>query len=115
MASIARRSDGRWRARHRDASGREFSRHFGRKVDAQRWLDSVASDKASGNYADASLSRVTVGEWSRKWLDSKINLKPTTRRDYESLLTAHIEPRWGPIALANVKHEDVVAWLAELS
>ena len=39
MASIARRSDGRWRARYRDAAGVEHSRHFTRKVEAQHWLD----------------------------------------------------------------------------
>ncbi len=35
MASIAKRPDGRWRARYRDAAGAERSRHFARKVDAQ--------------------------------------------------------------------------------
>lgn len=39
MASIARRSDGQWRARYRDPGGRGHARHFVRKVDAQRWLD----------------------------------------------------------------------------
>ena len=39
MASIAKRSDGGWRARYRDGAGREHAKHFGRKVDAQRWLD----------------------------------------------------------------------------
>ena len=32
--SIAKRPDGRWRARYRDEAGRERSRHFRRKVDA---------------------------------------------------------------------------------
>jgi len=41
MASIARRADGHWRARYRDAAGAEHSRHFARKVDAQRWLDGL--------------------------------------------------------------------------
>ncbi len=43
MASIARRADGRWRARYRDGEGREHARHFARKIDAQRWLDSVTA------------------------------------------------------------------------
>jgi hypothetical protein len=41
MASIAKRADGRWRARYRDAAGKEHARHFARKVDARRWLDEV--------------------------------------------------------------------------
>ncbi len=115
MASIARRPDGRWRARHRDPSGRELSRHFARKIDAQHWLNSLTTEIANGSYVDRSLSRITVGEWSSKWLETKTNLKATTRRDYESLLKAHIEPRWGSLALAEVGHEDVVSWLADLS
>lgn len=115
MASIAKRTDGRWRARHRDPSGREVARHFARKIDAQRWLDSVTTDVGSGTYVDRSRSRIAVGEWAQKWLETKTNLKATTRRDYESLLHAHIEPRWGSTALADVRHEDVASWLAELS
>jgi hypothetical protein len=38
VASVKRRPDGIWRARYRDAAGKEHARHFGRKVDAQRWL-----------------------------------------------------------------------------
>ena len=36
--SIAKREDGRWRARYRDASGKEHARHFERKADGERWL-----------------------------------------------------------------------------
>ena len=115
MASIAKRPDGRWRARYRDPVGQEISRHFARKVDAQRWLDSVTTAVSTGLYVDPSLSRVQVGDWAHKWLETKTNLKPTTRRDYESLLQAHVVPRWGSMTLAEVKHEDITSWLADLS
>ncbi len=38
-------SDGsaRYRARYRDAGGRQHERRFVRKVDAQRWLDEATS------------------------------------------------------------------------
>ena len=42
MANIAKRSDGRWRARYRDAAGREHSRHFtpeGRRAEVARLGD----------------------------------------------------------------------------
>lgn len=35
MASIQKRDNGRWRARYRDAAGREHAKHFDRKTDAQ--------------------------------------------------------------------------------
>lgn len=40
-SNVARRPDGRWRARYRDDAGRERARHFTRKSDAHRWLDEV--------------------------------------------------------------------------
>jgi hypothetical protein len=48
MASIAKRSDGKWRARYRDDVGRQHAQHFGRKVDAQRWLDEVTAAVITG-------------------------------------------------------------------
>ena len=55
MGNVARRPDGRWRARYRDPAGRERSKHFDRKVDAQRWLATVevALGRGSG--------------WTRRW------------------------------------------------
>lgn len=65
MSSIAKRSDGTWRARFRDEDGKEPSRHFRRKVDAQRWLDEVTTAVVTGQYVDLrvrrQLSRATGG------------------------------------------------------
>jgi hypothetical protein len=48
MASIKKRDDGTWRARYRDAAGREQAKHFARKVDAQRWLDETTTAVVTG-------------------------------------------------------------------
>jgi hypothetical protein len=79
MASIAKRQDESCRARYRDARGKEHARHFGRKVDAQRWLDSVTTAVNTGTYVDPQASKVTNGEWAPRWLATKVNLKATTR------------------------------------
>ena len=42
MGNIASRPDGKWRARYRDTSGRERTKQFARKVDAQRWLSETS-------------------------------------------------------------------------
>ena len=116
MASIARRPDGRWRARYRDATGREHSRHFPwRKVDAQAWLDTVTTSVQTGSYIDPDRARVTVGALAQPWLAGKVNLKPTTRARYHGVLAAHVLPRWANVPLIHVEHGDVQSWLAELS
>ena len=56
MASIKKRENGQWRTRYRDESGREHSRHFTRKVDAQRWLDETTASVVTGQYVDPNRS-----------------------------------------------------------
>src|SRR3954447_22012888 len=76
MASIARRADGRWRARYRDAAGKERARHFERKVDAQAWLDSFTTAVGTGTYVDPGRAKATVGELAPVWLTGRFISKP---------------------------------------
>lgn len=115
MASIQRRSDGRWRARYRDALGKEHARHFARKVDAQRFLDGIASAVVTGSYVDPAKSAVTVGEWSTRWLAGQHQLKPSTRARYEGILRHQIAPHWESVPLSAVTFADVSDWSARLS
>lgn len=114
MASVAKRPDGQWRARYRDAAGKEHARHFTRKVDAQRWLDSVTTAIGTNSYVDPARAKVTVGVVAEQWMAGKLNLRPTTRARYRSALDVHVMPRWKSVPLVNVEHGDVQAWLAEL-
>ena len=63
MANIAKRADGHWRARYRDAHGKKHARHFNRKIDAQNWLDSVttACRPASTSTPIAARSQSGIG------------------------------------------------------
>lgn len=67
--NIAKRPDGRWRARYRDESGKEHARHFGRKVDAQHWLDEQTSRLLMGTHVAPKHAKITVGQWCDTWLD----------------------------------------------
>lgn len=109
MVSIARRPNGQWRPRYRDAAGEEHARHFDKKADAQAWLDSVTTSVLTGAYVDRKRTRVTVAEWAGQWLDSKVDLKPTTHRCYEVSLRVHILPTWGPVRLGDITHQGVAA------
>jgi integrase len=112
MASIARRPDGRWRARYRDTEGREHARHFDRKVDAQRFLDNVTASVVRGDYVDPARSRMTLGEWAAPWIAGRAHLKPKTLSSYRSLLRTRVLPRWEDVPLRAITHADAVAWVA---
>jgi integrase len=118
MASIQKRTrNGRisWRAMYRDPAGEQRSKSFPRKSDAERFLVGVESSKITGSYIAPELARLTVGEWSRRWLAGKVNLKASTRERYAGILREHIEPRWGTVKLADVGHADIQRWVSELA
>lgn len=79
MASVKRRPDGAWRARYRDAEGREHARHFDRKVDGQRWLDEVTAAVVTGQYVDPGAGRVSFADYYARWSENQV-WAPGTRR-----------------------------------
>jgi len=58
---------------------------------------------------------MTVGEWSQRWLETTVHLRASTRARDLSYLRTHILPVFGQRQLSGVEHEDVQAWVAELS
>lgn len=114
MGNIQKRENGRWRARYRDPSGRERARHFARKVDAERWLVSMESTKHRGEWIDPAMSRITVGDWSQRWIDGQSQLKPQTRERYRNIVRVQVVPEWEHVRLSAISHADVVAWVAKL-
>jgi integrase len=115
VASLARRENGQWRARYRDVHGKECSRHFPRKIDAQSWLNSVTTAVQTGTYIDPDKGKVAFGDWSNLWLAGQVHLKPSTRERYAGILRVQINPRWHDLSLVDVSHADIQAWVTELS
>src|SRR5690606_20072502 len=113
--NVARRPNGRWRARYRDAAGKEHSRHFDRKLDATRWLASVEVSRSRGEWVDPALSRVRVKDWAAIWLAGQVQLKPSTKARYELALSRHVFPAWEKVRLCDVAYADVCRWVTELS
>ncbi|MGW5239478.1 tyrosine-type recombinase/integrase [Monashia sp. NPDC004114] len=79
MASIAKRPNGQWRARYRDEHDKEHARHFPRKVDAQRWLDSVTASVVRGDYVDPDRSRLTFAQFYAEWATGQVWATGTRR------------------------------------
>jgi hypothetical protein len=98
-----------WRARYRDGAGKEHSRHFDRKTDAQRWLDSVTAALMTRTYVDPGRSSITVSSMAEVWMSTP-SWTASTRSRNESILNRHVLPRWGSVRLASVDPESVQAW-----
>lgn len=107
MASIRKRPDGVWRARYRDAAGKEHARHFARKVDGQRWLDEVTASIVTGQYVDPKAGRITFSDWFATWLDRQVWV-PGTR---ESAQQAADSVTFGDLPLKAIRKSHVEAWV----
>jgi integrase len=105
----------RWRARYVDADGREVARGFGRKIDAQRWLDEVTSTIVTGSYVAPRAGAVTVGQMHEQWLTTHGHLKATTKAARASAWAVHVSDVWADKAVADVQTSAVRAWVGELA
>jgi integrase len=114
MASIAKRQDGKWRARFRGPDGRERSQHFPRKVDAQRWLDMQAASVVTGQWVAPDAGRVLFREYAEWWRESQVH-RPSTAAHVETMLRRHAYPVLGDLPLSAILPGTVQAWVKRLT
>lgn len=109
--NIAKRSNGKWRARYRDDQGHEHSRHFERKVDAQRWIDEVTTAVISGTYVDPRAGGVTFADFYTDWSSRQIWVHKTR---VMADLTARSVP-FGDQPLSGIRRSHVESWIKAMS
>lgn len=112
--NIAKRDNGKWRARYRDEAGKEHARHFDRKVEARQWIDEQTSRLLSGTHVAPRHARITVGEWCDTWLEGYRGNRASTVRQAETHIK-RIKDGFGPMLLGSVRPSHVRAWCAQLS
>lgn len=107
----------RYRVRYRMPDGRQTDkRGFRTKRDAEAFAATVEVSKLRGEYVAPALARTTVGELGPGWLQrQRGHLKPSAYRPLESTWRIRIEPRWGEVALGDIRPSEVQSWIAELS
>jgi integrase len=105
--SIAKRPNGKWRARYRDETGRERARHFDRKIDAQRWLDEIASSVLTGNYVDPGAGKITFKQFYDDWSTRQLWV-PSTRANAD-LATGSVP--FADLPMKSIRRSHVEAWI----
>jgi integrase len=104
-----------YRARYRDPAGREHSKTFARKVDAERFVVEVEHTKSRGAWVDPTLGRITFATWLDHWWATTTNLRESTQARDEASLRVHAIPRFGRIPLAAIRQIEVRAWVADVA
>jgi integrase len=116
MASVRRhpKADRSWQVRYRDPDGKQRSRNFGRKVDAERFAATTEADKVRGEWVDPDAGSITFAEFTERWLATRVDWAPQTRERNLGLLANHVLPVFGHRAVRSIQPSEVERWFAEL-
>lgn len=116
MATIVKREgrDKPWQVRWRDPSGKQRSRQFARKVDAQRFATTTEADMLRGAYVDPAAGRVTFKTFAEAWLKAQ-TVDAKTIDGLTSHLRAHLIPAFGDLELRGIRPSTVQQWVAAVS
>jgi integrase len=114
MASVDKRSNGKYLARWREfPGGPQLSRQFVRKVDAEQHIVKVQHDLLTGAYVTPKAGQVTVAEYAGEWT-ARRSWAPATHDRIERELRLHILPTLGQRPLSSLRRRHVEEWAKTL-
>jgi integrase len=103
-----------WRARYRDASGKEHARHFAKKIDADTWVTRQTAAVLTGEHVDPRAGRVTVMTYATRWESAQVG-REATARITDNALRLHLYPRLGDRRMDSVRRSDIQGFVKVLS
>ena len=106
-----RSSHGQYRARYRDPLGRQRSRSFTRKADAQRFLVEMEADKGRGSWIDPRGADIPLAVWAEEFMRLGRRLSPTTQQTYRRDLEKYVLPRFGTYRIGRLPADEIENWL----
>jgi integrase len=113
MASIDKRSDGKWRARWREyPGGPQHAKHFDRKIDAERHLVDVQHRLLSGTYVAPEHARTTLDAFADVFLARQPWRASTA--DVAAQALAHARRVLGKRPLGSIRKGNVQAFASGL-
>ncbi|MDF1597082.1 MAG: tyrosine-type recombinase/integrase [Acidimicrobiia bacterium] len=116
MAHIRRHPNARhrWQVRYVDPHGKERSKNFARKVDAEKFVHTVEVQKIRGEWTDPAAGKVNFSEWAAQVDATRPNRRESTRARDSSYLRNLILPTFGDAEIGAVRPNEIRAWIADL-
>jgi integrase len=110
---VQKRGADRYRARYRTEDGKERSRTFTRKRDAEHYLNEVNAQLQRGEWISPDDRRTTLGNYASRWVELQ-SWRPQSRDRQVSLLALHVLPTFGDRRLGSIRPSEVRVWMAGL-
>jgi integrase len=117
IQTLTRKSGRVYKVAWRDELGKQRSRSFSLKADAETWEAKIKLAKRQGELAELDAGRQTLSEFMADWwrLHATLTLAPKTLEIYAGLKDRHIEPRLGQLQLRRITPEKLQAFQADLA
>jgi integrase len=116
-ARTTRSGERRYEVRLRHPDGREYSRSFRTRKDAERYQATERADRSRGNWIDPRGGATTFGAWAAEWLASDPAKSPSALARDRSIVRAHLLKPLAPRRVASITRRDVQAlvtvWTSE--
>lgn len=103
-----------YRARYEGPDGKERTRHFKTKKEANRWLDERSAEIVTGTYVDPNAGNIPFKEYAEQWRHRQVH-RASTASDYEVQLRLHAYPTLGSTRLNQLQPSQIQAWVRRLS
>ncbi len=111
FGSVRRLPSGAYQASYWHEGKRYNAPHtFSSKADTSAWLANVQTEIRRGDWVDPDRAAVPFHVFAKRWLDSRNDLRPTTRAKYEGLLQRRILPTFGHLRLGQISPDRVRSW-----
>ena len=108
------RSVVRYKVRYRDAAGKPHSETKRRLVDAERRKAEIELDVGNGLWRDPRRGEIRLEKWASDWIQTRHDLRLTTRTRLEITLKVQVLPRFGSTPLVRITNAAVRSWVAEM-
>ena len=107
--------NGRWEATWRNVQGRERSKVFDTKRDADDHLAGVRTAIRAGSYIDPHQAKTLVSTIAATWAAAHPDWAASTRARNASIVDRHILPVWGPVKVGDIDHDGLQRWVGDLA
>ena len=85
------------------------------KKDAEAKRDEVTNTMRTGTYRSPEAEGAMFGALARAWLDTRHDIKGSTRHRYERELETYLLPQWGHRKVGTIRRADVAQWVTALN
>ncbi|WP_020499169.1 tyrosine-type recombinase/integrase [Sciscionella marina] len=99
-----------WRVRYRRTDDTIGSiPGFSTRKEAEDYIADMGSEQRKGTWIDPAGGKTLVEDWSLPWLES-LDIDRRTEDNYRSIITNHIDPKWGKHSLDQLSNLKIRAW-----